>query len=197
MTAPVSASDVLQLMAPSPRTSGSIFTADLGSTLPTTSYEDLDGAAYTDKGYANEDGLRQREERTSTDTFAWGGDLVGTLQERYSRTMTFTLLQFMNTEVLATAYGINNVSVIPATATEGKEIAVTLNPDLLDTVTWVFDGFYKDQLVRIVVPIGRVTTIGDVNLTHKTFTTIECTLKAYPDTNKNHGYMYLNDGVTI
>lgn len=195
MTAPVSGNDVLQLIAPSPRVSGSILTAELGTALPATSYADLTAADWTDLGYANEDGLRQREERTSTDVFVWGGDLVGTLQERYSRTMTFTLMQFMNTDVLATAYGIDNVSVVPATAQEGKEIAVKLNPNLLDTTSWVFDGFYKDQLVRIVIPIGRVTTIGEVNLTHKAFTTIECTLKAYPDSDKNHGYMYLNDGI--
>lgn len=197
MTAPVTADNVLQLIAPSPRVSGSILRGPLGSTLPTTSYDELVGGVggLKDLGFANDAGLRQREERTGTDVFVWGGDLVGTLQERYSRTMTFTLMQFMNTDVLATAYGIDNVSVIPATATEGKEIAVKLNPQLLDTVSWVFDGFYQENLVRIVIPIGRVTQIGDVDLTHKTYTTIECTLKAYPDEEKNHGYMYLNDGI--
>jgi hypothetical protein len=171
--------------------------APLGTALPTTSYAAIDGAAgkFKDLGFANDAGLRQREERTGTDVFVWGGDLVGTLQERYSRTMTFTLMQFMNTDVLATAYGINNVSVIPATAENGKEIAVKLNPTLLDTVSWIFDGFYQENLVRIVIPIGRVTAIGDVDLTHKTYTTIENTLKAYPDSAGNHGYMYLNDGI--
>lgn len=199
MTAPVTADNVLQLIAPSPRVSGSILRGPLGCALPTTSYTDLVGGTggLKDCGFANDAGLRQREERTNTDVFVWGGDLAGTLQERYSRTMTFTLMQFMNTEVLATAYGINNVSVIPATSTNGKEIAVKLNPDLLDTVSWVFDGFYKENLVRIVLPIGRVTQIGDVDLTHKTYATIECTLKAYPDATKQHGYLYLNDGVPV
>ena len=197
MTAPVTADNVLQLIAPSPRVSGSIMRGPLGVALPTTSYAPLTGGVggLKDLGFANDAGLRQREERTGTDVFVWGGDLVGTLQERYSRTMTFTLMQFMNTDVLATAYGINNVSVIPASATEGKEIAVKLNPTLLDTVSWVFDGFYQENLVRIVLPIGRVTAVGDVDLTHRTYTQIECTLKAYPDSTKNHGYMYLNDGI--
>lgn len=197
MTAPVTADNVLQLIAPSPRVSGSILRAPLGTALPTTSYAVLDGAAgkFKDLGFANDAGLRQREERTATDVFVWGGDLAGTLQERYSRTMTFTLMQFMNTDVLATAFGISNVSVVAADDTNGKEIAIKLNPQLLDTVSWVFDGFYKENLVRIVIPIGRVTTIGDVDLTHKSYSTIECTLKAYPDSQKNHGYMYLNDGI--
>jgi hypothetical protein len=199
MTAPVptTAINVLELLAPSPRTSGSILWGPIGCVLPTTSYADLDGTTdtgLTDLGYADENGLKQRETRSNTDVFVWGGDLAGTLQTQYDRTMTFRLMQFRNVQVLSAAYGISNVSVIPATVTQGKEIAVKLNPKLLDTRSWVFDGFYADNLVRIVIPIGRVTAIGEVDMTHKAYMTIECTLKAYPDSNKNHGYLYLNDG---
>lgn len=198
VTAPVTADNVLELLAPSPRTSGSILWGPIGTALPTTSYAPLDGstagAKFTDLGFADDGGLKQRETRSTTDVFAWGGDLVGTLQTQYDRTMTFRLMQFRNTEVLAAAYGLSNVSVIPATSTNGKEIAVKLNPNLLDTRSWVFDGFYAQNLVRIVIPIGRITTIGEVDMTHKSYMTIECTLKAYPDSNKNHGYLYVNDG---
>lgn len=196
MTAPVTADNVLELLAPNPRTSGSILWAPLGSTIPATSYEDLLGTSFKDLGFADDNGLRQRETRSTTDVFVWGGDLAGTLQTQYDRTMTFRLMQFRNTEVLSAAYGISNVSVIPATSTHGKEIAVKLNPNLLDTRSWVFDGFYGENLVRIVIPIGRVTAVGEVNMTHKTYMTIECTLKAFPDSNKNHGYLYVNDGQT-
>lgn len=197
--APVTADNVLELLAPSPRTSGSILWAPIGTGLPTTSYADLDGTAdtgFADLGFADENGLKQRETRSTTDVFCWGGDLVGTLQTQYDRTMTFRLMQFRNTEVLSAAYGISNVSVVPASSTHGKEIAVKLNPNLLDTRSWVFDGFYAESLVRIVIPIGRITTVGEVDMTHKSYMTIECTLKAYPDSNKNHGYLYLNDGQT-
>lgn len=194
MTTPVTADNVLELLAPSPRVSGSILWAPIGSALPTTSYTDLDGTAFKDLGFADDNGLKQRETRSTTDVFVWGGDLAGTLQTQYDRTMTYRLMQFRNTQVLSAAYGINNVSVIPATTLQGKEIAVKLNPNLLDTRSWVFDGFYNANLVRIVIPIGRVTTIGEVDMTHKSYMTIECTLKAYPDSNKNHGYLYVNDG---
>jgi hypothetical protein len=194
MTAPVTADNVLELLAPSPRVSGSILWAPTGSALPTTSYTALDGTAFKDLGFADDNGLKQRETRSTTDVFVWGGDLAGTLQTQYDRTMTFRLMQFRNTEVLSAAYGISNVSVIPATALQGKEIAVKFNPNLLDTRAWVFDGFYNANLVRIVIPIGHVTTIGEVDMTHKSYMTIECTLKAYPDSSKNHGYLYVNDG---
>lgn len=195
MTAPVTADNVLELLAPSPRVSGSILWAPTGSALPTTSYTDLDGTAFKDLGFADDNGLKQRETRSTTDVFVWGGDLAGTLQTQYDRTMTYRLMQFRNTEVLSAAYGISNVSVIPATTLQGKEIAVKLNPNLLDTRSWVFDGFYNTNLVRIVIPIGRITTIGEVDMTHKSYMTIECTLKAYPDSSKNHGYLYINDGM--
>lgn len=197
--APVTADNVLELLAPSPRVSGSILWGPTGCVLPTTSYADLDGTADTglaDLGFADDNGLKQRETRSTTDVFVWGGDLAGTLQTQYDRTMTFRLMQFRNVEVLKAAYGITNVSVVPASSTHGKEIAVKLNPQLLDTRSWVFDGFYAQTLVRIVIPIGRIVTVGEVDMTHKTYMTIECTLKAYPDANKNHGYLYLNDGVT-
>jgi hypothetical protein len=201
MTAPVpvTADNVLELLAPSPRTSGSILWAPIGTALPTTSWADLDGSttAFKDLGFADDNGLKQRETRSTTDVFVWGGDLAGTLQTQYDRTLTFRLMQFRNTAVLSAAYGISNVSVIPATSTHGKEIAVKLNPKLLDTRSWVFDGFYAESLVRIVIPIGRVVTIGEVDMTHKAYMTIECTLKAFPDSNKNHGYLYINDGVTV
>lgn len=199
MTAPVTAQNVLQFMAVSPRATGSIMRAPIGTALPTTSYAALDGSAghFVDLGYADENGLKQKENRSTTDVFVWGGDLGGTLQDKYDRTMTFKLMQFFNQDVLAAAYGITNVSVVAATTLQGKEIAVKLNPRLLETMSWVFDGIFNNMLARVVIPIGRVTMIGDVDMTHKAFTTIECTLKAYPDSNKNHGYLYLNDGVHI
>jgi hypothetical protein len=196
MTAPVPQSNVLQFVAVSPRAAGSIMRAPLNTSLPTTSYATLP-SAWLDLGYADENGLKQKESRSNTDVFVWGGSLGGTIQDKYDRTMDFKLMQLMNAQVLASAYGINNVSVIPATSQQGNEIAVKMNPNLLDTQSWIFDGFFNAMLVRIVIPIGRVIAIGDVDLTHKMFSNIACTMKAYPDANRNHGYMYLNDGLHL
>jgi hypothetical protein len=196
MTAPTSAQSVAQLMAPSPRTTGSVMWGSTTVTLPTTSYASLTGGTggLNDLGYLDENGLKQKEDRSNTDVFAWGGDLVGTLQDKYSRTMTFRLMQFNNKDVQSAAHGINNVSVTAATTTAGNEIAVKLNAALLDTRAWVFDGVYGLQLCRVVIPIGRIVQVGEIDMTHKAYSTIECTLKAYPDANRNHGYLYLNDG---
>jgi hypothetical protein len=198
MSAPTSQQNVAQLIAPSPRTTGSVMWGPVGTTLPTTSYATLVGGTFpaglNDLGFIDENGLKQKENRRTTDVFAWGGSLVGTLQESYDRTMTYKLLQFNNSGVQAAGHGIANVTTIAATTTNGNEIAVLLNAKLLDTRAWVFDGLYNLQLARVVIPIGRVVSIGDVDMTHKMYSTLECTLKAYPDGASNHGYMYLNDG---
>lgn len=196
-TTTTSADNVLQLIAPSPRVSGSCLKAPLKTPLPTKSYEALD-SAFIDNGFVNEDGIKQKEDRSTTDVFVWGGDLAGTLQEKYSRTVSLTLLQFLNEEVLKTGYGSSNVTSTAATSQNGMELAVKMNPRLLDTVSWVFDGFYQDTLARIVLPIARVVTIGEVDMTHKKYMSLEITgLKCYPDDQGNHGYMYFNDGQTL
>jgi hypothetical protein len=196
MSQPVSAQNVAQLIAPSPRTTGSVMWGPTTVTLPTTSYVALVGGTggLADLGYLDENGLKQKEDRSNTDVFAWGGDLVGTLQDKYSRTMTFRLLQFNNAAVQSASHGIANVSTTAANTTAGNEIAVKLNAALLDTRAWVFDGMYGIQLCRVVIPIGRVVAVGEVDMTHKAYSTLELTLKAYPDGQRNHGYMYLNDG---
>jgi hypothetical protein len=157
MTAPTSAQNVLQLIAPSPRVTGSVLWGPLSATLPTTSYAQLvagtgTGPAATglgDLGFLSEDGLKQRETRSTTDMFAWGGSLVGTLQDRYDRTLTYRLLQFNNQNVAAASYGIANVAYTAATTTNGNEIAIQMNSRLLDTRAWVFDGIYNAQPWRV------------------------------------------------
>lgn len=199
MTQPTttSADNVLQLIAPSPRTSGSCLKAPLGTALPTKSYESLN-AAFVDNGFLDETGVKQKEDRSTTDVFVWGGDLAGTLQEKYSRTISLTLMQFLNEEVLKTGYGSANVTSTAATSQNGMELAVKMNPRLLDTVSWVFDGFYQDTLARIVLPIARVVTVGEVDMTHKAYMKMEISgLKCYPDAQGNHGYMYFNNGQKI
>jgi hypothetical protein len=198
--ATASADNVKQTIAPSPRITGSVLYAPVGTALPTSSYVALN-SGFTDLGYVDENGLKQKEDRSNTDVFVWGGDLISTLQEKYSRTMSFKLYQFLDSNVLAAAYRNSNLTVTPATNVNGTEVAVQMNSQILDTLSWVFDGYYFtaagfEALIRVVIPIGRITQLGDVDLTNKALTSVDATLKAFPDSSGNHGYLYVNDGVT-
>ena len=196
---PVTADNAGQAIAAQPRITGSVLYAPLGTALPATSYATLN-PSFTDLGYTDEKGVTTKEERSNTDVFTWGGGLLGTLQDKYSRTLTFKLYQFLNENVLAAAYGHTNVTVTSPTSSQGKEIGVALKALTLDTLSWVFDGYYStaagyQALVRYVVPVGRPVMIGDVNLTNKEFMSVDITMKAFPDSNNNFGYLYVNDGV--
>jgi hypothetical protein len=192
--------DVTKTIAPSPRVTGSVFYAPVGTPLPTTSYATLN-AGFTDLGYTAEEGLKQKETRANTDVFVWGGDLLGNLQTNYSRTMSFKLYQFLDDNVLAAAYGNSNIKVTAATSQHGTEVAVNMNSQIRDTLSWVFDGYYftaagYEALVRVVLPMARIIEIGDVDLTNKAFMSADVTkMMAFPDAVKNHGYLYVNDGV--
>jgi len=196
---PVTADNAGQAISAQPRITGSVLYAPLGTALPSTSYDTL-ASGFTDLGYIDENGVKTKEDRSSTDVYAWGANLVGSLQDKYSRTLSFKLYQFLNENVLATAYGNANTTVTAPTSLHGKEIAVKLNALLLDTLTWVFDGYYAttagyQALVRYVIPVGRPVQIGDVNMTNKEFMSADITLKAFPDSNNNLGYLYVNDGI--
>lgn len=190
-----SAINVQEMIAASPRVAGSILHAPVGTAAPTDATSALD-AAFVDLGYANEDGVDFGEDRTVTDVYAWGGDEVANLQEKYGRTVKFKLLQFLNSDVLEAVYKAANVTTTPADADNGTRQAVLLNSKILDTWAWVIDGYYNTADVRWYFPIGRVTNIGDLKMSNKALSMFDVTLKVFPDSVKNHGYLYTDDGVT-
>lgn len=187
--------DVTQLAAPSPRTAGGVMRGSLGAILPTTALGPITDASVVDLGIIGDTGLVRHEDRQNTDVYDWGGNLVATLQDRYGLTLTFKFLQVMNADVNKAVFGDSNVQVTPATTSQGTEIRVLMNSQLLTTGCWVFDGVYQNINMRLVVPIARITQVGDVNWVHNRLCEYDVTLKPFPDSAGNHAYQYWNDGV--
>lgn len=187
--------DVTQLAAPSPRTAGGVMRGALGAILPTTALGPITDASVVDLGIIGDTGLVRHEDRQNTDVYDWGGNLVATLQDRYGLTLTFKFLQVMNADVNKAVFGDSNVQVTPATTSQGTEIRVLMNSKLLTTGCWVFDGVYQNINMRLVVPIARITQVGDVNWVHNRLCEYDVTLKPFPDSAGNHAYQYWNDGV--
>lgn len=186
--------NVLELAAPSPRVTGGILRAAVGTTLPTTAIGAPD-AAFKNLGHVGVDGVERTEDRSNKEENNWGGDLVAVLQEKYGLELKFKLLQVMNADVQKAVHGTSNVTVTPASTTSGAEIAAKLNSKLLDTGAWLIEGFYNLISMRLVIPIGRITSVGPLKWVHSELAAYECTLKPFPDTDGNHGYQYWNDGV--
>jgi len=188
--------NVLELAAPSPRVTGGVLRAPVGTALPTSAVG-APNAAFVNLGHVSDDGLERTENRNNTDVFNWGGDLVAVLQGEYGLEIKFKLLQVMNADVQKAVHGNSNVTVTPADSDHGAQIAAKLNAKLLDTGSWIFDGFYNLISMRLVIPIGRITQVGPVKWVHKELAAYDCTLKPFPDADGNHGYQYYDDGVVV
>lgn len=191
---PTIISDVQEIAAPSPKVTGGVLVAPLGTTLPTDAVTALD-PGFVKLGRVSVDGVDRTEDRPNTEINDWGGDLIAVLQDKYGITLKFKLLQLMNADVQAAAHGQANVTVTAATSMTGTEIKSKMNARLLDYGSWVIDAYYQAMSMRLVVPYGRITMVGPLKWVHKELAAYDLTLKPFPDTNNNHAYEYWNDGV--
>ena len=197
MTTPIITSEVAEIAAPSPRVSGGVRWAPLGTPLPTDSttlLEDVDDA-YITLGRVKDDGIKRTEDRANSKVYDWGGNTIAILQTQFGIMIQFNLLQLMNADVQRVAHGIDNVEVDPATATKGKEISVKVNNRLLDTGIWVFESYYQKMKGRLVLPYARPTKVDGPTWSHKEIASYSITLESMPDNDNQHAYEYWNDGV--
>lgn len=167
-----------------PKVGGSVYRAPKGTTPPTNATSEL-SSAFVCLGYISDDGLKNNENRSTTEIKAWGGDTVHVAQTDKSDTFTMTFLEALNPEVLKTVHGSNNVS---GSLTEG--LAVAVNSDMLDEYVWAIDMILNGVLKRVVIPAGTVTNVSEVTYDDKSAVGYTATLSAMPDSEGNTHYEY-------
>lgn len=170
-----------------PGISGGVYYGATGTTLPTNATSSL--AAYTALGYVSEDGLTNSNSPESDTGKAWGGDIVITYQTEKPDTFQFTLIESKNANVLKAVYGSDNV-----TGTLATGLTVTANADEAEENIWVFDMVMRnDTYKRIVVPVGKVTEVGDIVYKDDELVGYELTIQAFPDEDGNTHYEYITE----
>lgn len=190
----MSGNTIAQTLAVSPNIAGGAWRAPLGSTLPTDTTTSLTSPLIP-LGYVGDQGVTRQENRPNTKKFAWGGGLVASLQQSYSVTYKFQLLQPLDADVLKAVHSDGNVTVTAATTTVGTLTNTALNPILNINAVWVFEGFFQLATVRQALPIARVTEIGAYKWTHLDLAVYDVTLEAFPDSSGNFAYEITDDGV--
>jgi hypothetical protein len=191
---PVITAEVAEIAAPSPKVTGGVRWAPLGTVLPTDPIMALDPAFVT-LGRVEQNGVERTEDRPEGKQYDWGGNLIAILQEHYGLQLKFKLLQMMDSAVQSAAHGSTNVTVIPPTATTGTIINANINGKLLDTGIFVFDAYYIKMSARLILPYARTTTVAGPKWSHKELATFDMTVEALPDNNNNFAYEYWTDGV--
>ena len=169
-----------------PKTTGAIWVAPKGSTLPTDTATALD-AAFKCLGYCSDDGLTNSTDLESETIKAWGGDTVLTIQTSKEDRFGFTLIEILNEDVLKFVYGSTNVS-----GTLSTGLTITANNADVEEVAIVIDMIMRDNTAkRIVIPDCKISEFGDVVYSDSEAVGYETTVTCMPDSSGNTHYEYL------
>jgi len=177
------------------RVTGAVMSAPRGSVLPTDSSEAPD-AAFIDSGYITEDGCTLSDSQSWTDIKDWGGDTVRRIKSSSDVTVATSFLE-VNEASAKAAFGENNVTIAPGSATAGEEIAIKINVNEPERKSWIINMLDGERHMRIVIPDGQITDRGDMTFTRQGAVVMPVTIAASPDANGDAVLLYANDGVLV
>jgi hypothetical protein len=150
---------------------GEISVAPTGTAAPTTAVSALN-VAFVGLGYVSEDGVTESRERSTTDIKAWqNADTVRTVVTDANLSYTFRLIETTEAALelfYGSAAASGSLVVTPATTGGRKSFVID-----------VVDG---DEALRIYIPEGEVSEVGDVVYASGEPIGYEVTVRAYPNT---------------
>ena len=177
--------DAKNVTAAKPNKAGAIFNAVLGTALPTDVTTALD-KAFTNLGFVSEDGVTNTNSPSCEDVKAWGGDIVLSTQTEKKDEWKLKLIEANNANVLKVIYGSENV-----TGTLEDGLKVMANSNEVEATCWCIDTILKNGTKRrIVIPNGKITSVGDIVYKDNEPIGYEITINAVPDADGNTHYEY-------
>lgn len=169
-----------------PNIGGAIYTAPIGTTLPTDATTALDNA-FVCLGYVSEDGLSNNNELSVEAIKAWGGNIVYRSLTEMNDEFGLALIETENVDVLKTVYGESNVTV---DANRNTSVNV-VGEDPVERV-WVFElALRGDRAKRIVIPDGAITSRDEITYNDSDAVAYGITVSAYPDASGSTHKEYL------
>lgn len=167
-----------------PQAAGGIYSSDLTVDLPTDATSpltDFDGL-----GFVSDEGLTNAIEMDTETIGSWGGLTVLTVRTSRTETFSWTFIE-TNALVLAEVYGQDNVTV----GVDG-ELTILHNNAALPARQYIFEILMTGGRVkRIVVPLGTITEIGEVQYSDGEPIGYAVTLSTAPDKDGNTVIEYI------
>lgn len=172
------------VVASKPKAGGCVYSAPLGTPLPTDASSELN-QAFVSLGYISDAGVVEGFEDASQDVAAFGGDIVMTVQTSHKVTQKFTPIE-RNVVALKETFGDDNVKE------QSGKITISVNAKERAARCYVFEYILSDgRIERDVVPVGKVTEIGDITYADASPVANEITITDFPDASGNKEYKYI------
>jgi hypothetical protein len=167
------------VVAGKPVATGGVLAAPLGTALPADT-STTPNAAFKGLGYVSEDGVKKSENRDSSEIKEWGGLTVKKSQTGFEATFQFQLLEYLNPDGAKAVYGDSAVTVTAASASHGAQMSVAVNGSAAPHKAWIFDMFDGLAKVRIAIPDGQITDVGDTSFDASDGAVRDVTITCYP-----------------
>lgn len=168
------------------KASGGIYTAPLGTALPTDASTAL-AEAFKLGGLISEDGLNEAPTRSTENVKSWGGHTARVLQSEYALKLTYTIIE-RTEESLKEVFGADNVKV--ASAVGGTTRSIMKKAQQLPTMVRVADMLDSAVKIRTVYPRSQVVEVGETQYHGAGLISYPLTVECYPDENGVYGYEY-------
>ncbi len=143
-------------------TTGAVAVAPVGTTLPTTAREKLDGNTWESGGYVGDAGISISTNKGTTVVKDWSQSTVRKALSDFDGTITVPFLQ-IDEFAAKRLVGKNNVYMAKATVNHGNMMTIDLGPDMPEIESYVFSMKDGDSRIRVVVPSGQITNIDAIN----------------------------------
>jgi len=168
-----------------PNPAGAVFSAPIGTSLPTDATSALN-AAFNDLGYVSEDGVTNSISLESEAVREWGGQKVLVIQTSKDDQYKIKLIEATNIYAMKEVFGQTNVSKANGMITVNK------NAKELEARSYVIDmALSNGGIKRIVLPSAKVSEIGDITYAGSDAVGYELTYDTAPDASGNTSYEYV------
>jgi hypothetical protein len=196
MTAPTPTAHTLSknTFVGKPTVTGGIFLLPQTVALPTDAIS-ARPAECIRLGGVSEDGYTYMSERQIEKRRDWNGQVVRSLQTSIDDMFEITYIEFLNPELLAALYGTENVTVIPADATNGTQIAVRHSVDMPEHGAYIIDTLDGKVKRRRCIPDAQLETLDPIVERPGEWSVFKAKYSIMPDAQGYTSYVYtvLND----
>lgn len=177
-----------------PTITGGIFLVPQSVTLPTDATS-ARPAECIRLGGVSEDGYTYSSERQVEKRRDWNGQMVRSLQTSMDDMFEITFIEFLNPDLLAALYGTDNVTVTPADATNGTQIAVRHSVEQMEHGAYIIDTFDGKVKRRRTIPDAQLDKLDPIVEKPGDWSVYKASFACFPDTQGFTSYVYtvLND----